>query len=398
MSVESLVRNELKQRAQVSSTRRRYVDAPNSISLAAGDPNFLLPDYIVKAVADAIEEGCNHYCFGGEPALTEAISNYYSKYGYEAQPGQIVITGGGNPGLSRAYAAILNSGDENITLDPSYGGGGGMQRFLGVKRVPAAMKKVDGLFRPDMESIKEAISPKTKSLYLDNPGNPSGAVFSEKELKGIADLAVDHDFAVVSDETYSEFCWDGAKHEALITYPGMEDRTLVCMSMTKMYSWAGMRTGWVITGPGLAPYVRSAPGGSVSWPIQRGAVKALVDGYGYVEAIRDEYEERLEYGVKRLNEMPGVSCTKPEGAFYLFADISGTGMETIEFGEKLREEEAVRISGSTYGPGAAKGHVRLSMIRPLSTQKMGSWFEMTPETSFEAAMDRIEGFVKRHTK
>ena len=87
MSVESLVRNELKQRAQVSSTRRRYVDAPNSISLAAGDPNFLLPDYIVKAVADAIEEGCNHYCFGGEPALTEAISNYYSKYGYEAQPG-----------------------------------------------------------------------------------------------------------------------------------------------------------------------------------------------------------------------------------------------------------------------------------------------------------------------
>jgi aspartate/methionine/tyrosine aminotransferase len=146
------------------------VDPPNSISLAAGDPNFLLPDYIVKAVADAIEEGCNHYCFGGEPALTEAISNYYSKYGYEAQPGQIVITGGGNPGLNRAYAAILNSGDENITLDPSYGGGGGMQRFLGVKKVPAAMKKVDGLFRPDMESIKEAISPKTKSLYLDNPG------------------------------------------------------------------------------------------------------------------------------------------------------------------------------------------------------------------------------------
>jgi aminotransferase len=398
MSVKDLVRKELQEKVQRSSTRRVYVDSPRTISLAAGDPNFLLPDYIADTVSDAIKNGCNHYCFGGEPELREAIINYYAKYGYDANPDQVFITGGGNQGLNIAYGAILNPGDENITLDPSYGGGSGMMRFLGAKKVFASMKKVDGLFRPDMESIKEAISPKTKSLYIDNPGNPSGAVFTKAELKGIADLACDHNFIVVSDETYSEFVWDGNKHESLITYPGMEERTIVCMSMTKMFSWAGMRTGWNIAGPELASYMKGAPKGAVSWPIQKACAKALNDGHEYIEAIKNEYEERLEYGVKRLNEMPGVTCVKPEGAFYLMADISATGMDTIGFGQKLQEEEDLRISGSTYGPGAAKGHIRLSMIRPLSTQKMGSWFKVTSETTFEAAMDRMERFVKKHSK
>jgi len=398
MSVESLVRNELKQRVQASSTRQRYVDPPNMISLAAGDPNFLLPEYIVEAVSAAIKGGCNHYCFGDDPELKEAVCAYYSKYGYTAQPSQISITGGGSPSLSQAYGAILNAGDENITLDPSYGGGQGLMRYLGVKNVIAPMKMVNGLFRPDIEAIKNVITPKTKSIYLDNPGNPSGAVFTKKELKGIADLAVDHNFVVVSDETYTEYVWAGKKHEALISYPGMEDRTLVCMALTKMYAWAGMRTGWIISGPNMAPYVESSPSGSVSWPIQKGAIKALKEGYEYVEMMKNEYNERLNYGVKRLNELPGVTCTKPEGAFYLFPDISGTGMTSQEFGEKLRVEEAIRISGGTYGPGAAKGHVRLSMILPLSYQKWPSWFKVTKDHCFEAAMDRIEHFVKKHTK
>ena len=399
MSIEKLVRKELTGEVRRSATRLRVADAPGTISLAAGDPNFLLPDYIAKTVYDAICEGKTHYCFGGEPTLRDALVKYYSKYGYEAQPGQIAITGGGSQSLFQAYAAILNSGDEGLTFDPAYGGGRGPHRFFGVNTVWAAMKKTDGQFRPDLEALKEAISPKTKSLYIDNPGNPSGAVYTNEELKGIADLAVDHDFVVVSDETYSEFCWDGTKHEALITYPGMENRTIVCMAFTKMYSWAGMRTGWIVSGPEMAQYVGRAPGSAVSWPIQLGAVKAMTDGYEYVEAIKEEYKERIEYGVKRLNEMPGVSCRKPEGAFYLFPDITGTTLSSNDFVQKLAEEETVRIvSGAGYGPGAAEGHVRLSMIRPLSTQKMPGWFKNEPDTCFEAAMDRIERFVHKYQK
>ena len=399
MSIEKLVRKELTGQVQVSATRRRVAAAPGTISLAAGDPNFLLPEYIAKTVYDAIREGKTHYCFGGEPALRNALVKYYSKYGYEAQPNQITITAGGSQSLFQAYAAILNAGDEGISFDPAYGGGRSAHRFFGVKTVFAAMKKKDGLFRPDLEALKEVITPKTKSLYIDNPGNPSGAVFTKEELKGIAELAVDHNFVVVSDETYSEFCWDGTKHEALITYPGMENRTLVCMAFTKMYSWAGMRTGWIVAGPEIAPYVSRAPGSAISWPIQLGAVKAITDGYEYVEAIKKEYEERLDYGTKRLNEMPGVTCTKPEGAFYLFPNISCTSLSSNEFVQKLGEEERVRIvSGAGYGPGAAEGYVRLSMIRPLSTQKMPGWFKNEPDTCFEVAMDRIERFVKKYLK
>ena len=399
MSIERLVKKEIRGQSQRSATRQAYVEPEDSISLAAGDPNFLLPDYIAQAVYDAIKEGCTHYCFGGDPALRPAIVNYYKKFGYDVKPNQVILTGGGSQSLSQAYATVLNPGDEGISLDPAYGGGRGPLKYFGAKTVFAAMKKVNGQFRIDLETVKNAISDKTKTLYLDNPGNPSGAVFNKEELKGVADLACDHDFVVISDETYPEFIWGDNKHEALISYPGMENRTIVCMSMTKMFSWAGMRTGWIIAGPELAPYVGRAIGGALSWPIQVGAVKALNEGQTYMADVRKEYEERVDYGVKRLNDMPGVSCAKPEGAFYLFPDISGTSLTDTEFVQKLNEEEHVRsVSGSNYGVGAAAGHVRFSMIRPLSTQKMPSWFEHKPELSLEVAMDRIERFVNKYQK
>ncbi len=398
MSIERLVRKEIRGPARVSATRRRIAADPDTISLAAGDPNFLLPEFIADAVKQAILDGCTHYNFGGEPALKVAISDYYKKYGYEADPNsQVMITAGGSQSIFQAYATLLNSGDEALTFEPAYGGGRSPHKFFSAKTVYSPMKMVDGLFRPDNEALKERITDKTKVLYIDNPGNPSGAVFTKGELKGIADLAVDHDFVVLSDETYPEFIWGGKKHEALITYPGMENRTIVAMALTKMFSWAGMRTGWIISGPELAPYVSRAPGSSVSWPIQKGAVAALTKGQDYVKTIVKEYEERLDYGTKRLNEMPGVTCTKPEGAFYLFPNISGTGLTSAEFMQKLMEEEKIRIvSGAGYGESVGEGYVRLSMIRPMSHQKMPSWFKLTPNTTFEAAMDRIDNFVKRH--
>ena len=197
MSIERLVKKELKGQMRRSATRQAYVSPPDTISLAAGDPNFLLPDYIAQAVGDAIREGCTHYCFSGEPKLRPAIVNYYKKFGYDVQPSQVTLTGGGSQSLSQAYATVLNSGDEGISLDPAYGGGRGPLRYFGAKTVFAAMKKVNGQFRIDLETLKDAISDKTKTLYLDNPGNPSGAVFTKEELKGVADLACDHDFVVI---------------------------------------------------------------------------------------------------------------------------------------------------------------------------------------------------------
>ena len=371
------------------------------ISLGAGDPNFLLPKYIADALNQSVLDGYTHYCFGGDPELKVAISNYYKKYGYEADPNsQVSITTGGSMSIFTIYAAVLNAGDEAIAFDPAYGGGSRAPGYFGVKTIFAPLEKGDGgSFRFNEESLKNAITDKTKVLYMENPGNPSGIVYSEKEMKTIADLAIDHDFVVLSDETYTEFIWADKPHFPLITLPGMENRTLVAMALTKMFAWAGMRTGWIITGPEMAPYVSRAPSSSVSWPIQKGAIAALNGPRDFIEGMKKEYEERIDYSVKRLNEMPGVVCKKPEGAFYIFPDITGTGLGSNEFVQKLMQEEEIRtVSGAGYGVGNGEGNVRLSMICPMKNQTMPSWLKVNENTCLEAAMDRMENFCKKHTK
>lgn len=398
MSIERLVRKQLHGPGRRSGTRLSGPQDPDMISLAAGDPNFLLPDYIANAVNHAIKIGQTHYCFGGDPELKAEIAKYYSKYGYETDPSQVSITAGGSESIFKSYAAVLDDGDEVIAFDPAYSGGTMAPAYFGAKTVYANLKKRDdGFFDFDEEALKNAISSKTKGLYVENPGNPSGKVYGEKECKVIADLANDHDFIVFSDETYTEYIWTGADHFPIITLPGMENRVIVAQAMTKMFAWAGMRTGWVIAGPELAPYVQRAPGAGASWPIQRGCLVGLRDGYSFVKKMRKEYEERIDYAVKRLNDMPGVKCPKPEGAFYPFADVTGTGMTCTDFVSGLQKEVKVRaVPGGAYGNGAGAGSVRFSMIRPLSNTTMPSWFEHKEGMMLEDAMDRIEKFVLSH--
>ncbi|TRO52264.1 pyridoxal phosphate-dependent aminotransferase [Candidatus Bathyarchaeota archaeon] len=398
MSVEKYVRKELRGPARQSATRRSGPPDPEMITLAAGDPNFLLPDYIANEVKHAIEIGQTHYCFGGDPELKEAIAKYYSKYGYETPASQVAITAGGSESILKSYATLLNEGDEVVAFDPAYSGGTMVPAYFGAKVNFAPLEKLeDGSYDFDEEALKNAITPKTKCLYIENPGNPSGKVYGKKELKAIADLSIDKDFIVLSDETYTEYIWTGEKHFPIITLPGMEERVIVAMAMTKMFAWAGMRTGWVIAGPELSQYVNRAPLGGASWPMMRGCLKGLKDGYQFVTDMRAEYKERIEYSMKRFNEMPGVKCPYPGGAFYMFPDITGTGMTSGEFTQKLAEEAKVlAVSGASYGAGHGEGNVRFSMIRPLSTQKMKSWFPHKKGYMLEDAMDRIERFVQKH--
>jgi aspartate/methionine/tyrosine aminotransferase len=396
MSIERLVRKELQGPARRSGTRLSGPPDPEMISLAAGDPNFLLPEYIANAVYEAIKKGQTHYCFGGDPELKAEIAKYYSKYGYKTDPTQVSITAGGSESILKSYAAVLNEGDEVIAFDPAYSGGTMVPAYFGAKTVFANLKKDDkGFFDFDEEALKNAISPKTKGLYIENPGNPSGKVYGKPECKIIADLANDHDFVVFSDETYTEFLWTGKDHFSIITLPGMENRTIVAQAMTKMFAWAGMRTGWVIAGPELNQYVSRAPGAGASWPIQRGCLEGLRNGHKFIADMRKEYEERIEYAVKRLNDMPGIKCPKPEGAFYPFADVTGTGISCTDFVAGLMKEVKVRaVPGGGYGAGNGSGSVRFSMIRPMSNTKMSSWFEHKEGMMLEDAMDRIEKFVQ----
>jgi len=384
MSVTKLVRRELAE-VRVSATRVRVEPQPGTINLGAGDPDFDQPKFIADAVYKAILEGYTHYSFGGNPELKQAIADYYGKWAKIGDPqAQVCITSGGSQGIFQAFAAILNPGDEVILLDPTYGGYSGPIGFFGGKIVRSPMyKTAEGYFRPDIEALKTKVTPKTKALLICSPDNPTGCVFTEQEIKAMCDLAKDNDFILIADEIYTEFVWGGRKFTSPMTIPGMEDRTMIISSFSKMMAWTGCRAGFIISGPNLAPYVERVPVGINSMPVpfQRAAVVALKQGGDFMKHMRDQYEERVAYCSKRLDEMPNVKCVYPEATFYVFPDISATGLKSADFSMRMGAEERVRMAGgSGYGP-MGEGHVRIALVEPLKV--------------LVDAMDRFERFVKK---
>ena len=385
MAVERFARKELLNIGGRAASRITLKGITGLINLGAGDPDFDQPKFITNAVHKAITEGHSHYVFGGDPEFKKAIADYYKKYGVEVDgEKQVVITSGGSQAIFQAFAAILNPGDELVVLNPAYQGYNKPTMYFGAKMVRTNMTKdEDGLFRPDIENINRAVTDRTKALIICNPDNPTGCVYTRKELEEIAELAVEKDFIVLSDEIYTEFIWGGRKHIPIIDMPGMLERTMVLMSFSKTFAWTGCRAGYIIAGPELAELVGRVPVGICSMPVafQKAGIEALKRGWDFVKEMRNAYERRIEFCVKRMNEIPGVKCPYPEGAFYVFADISELGVPSAKFVEGLFKEEKLRIvPGTQYGSGG-EGHVRLALVRPV--KDLGE------------ALDRFERYTKK---
>jgi aspartate/methionine/tyrosine aminotransferase len=369
----------------ISVTRLRPAHVPGLIDLGAGDPDFNQPKFVADAVYKAILKGYTHYSFGGESDLKQAIADYYEKWAKIEDPlRQIIITSGASQGIFQSFAAILNHGDEVILFDPTYGGYSEPIRFFGGKIVRSPVyKNSEGYFRPDIDVLETKITSKTKAVVLCNPDNPTGCVFTEEEIRAIADLARDKGFILISDEIYPEFIWGGRKFISPLNFPGMEDRTIIVSSFSKSLAWTGCRAGFIISGPNLAPYIERVPVGitSVPVPLQKAAVVALKHGKEFIKYMRSQYLKRLEYCVKRMNEMPKVKCVFPEATYYIFPDVSTTDLKSVDFASRLAQEEKVRVvAGSVYG-SMGEGHVRLALVKPLEV--------------LADAMDRFERFVKK---
>jgi aminotransferase len=365
-------------------TRARLGPIEGLINLGAGDPDFNQPELINKAVYEAMKAGQTHYSFGGEPDFKEAIAEYYKKYGVTVDPAsQVLVTSGGSQAIFQAFGAILNPGDELLIMDPAYGGYTGPTAYFGTKMTRAKLTKDDkGIFRPDMENIKAAITDKTKALLICNPDNPVGTVYTADELKGIAEIAVDKDIVVIADEIYTEFVWGGAKHRPIINLPDMWERTLVLMSFSKTFAWTGCRAGYIIAGPEMMGAVGAVPTGicGVPVPFQKAGALALKEGWDFVDMMRKEYKKRIDFMAPRLNEIDGITCPYPEGAFYLFPDISEIGMPSAQFAMEMFQKTKVRgASGSGYGENG-EGHMRFALVKPVEV--------------LADACDRIEEFVK----
>jgi aminotransferase len=366
------------------TSRRSFAGISGLIHLGAGDPDFDQPEFINKAVYEAMEGGYTHYAFGGDPEFKAAIAEYYKKYGVDVDPKtQVLVESGGSQAIFRSFGAILNPGEEILIMDPAYQGYRQPAAYFGARLTRAKMSKDEnGLFRPDMKNIRAAITDKTKALLICNPDNPCGAVFTQKELEEISEIAVEKDIVVIADEIYTEYVWGDRKHRPIINLPGMWERTMVLMSFSKTFAWTGCRAGYIIAGPELMKIISAVPMGICSMPVpfQRAGITALKKGWDFVDEMRRAFKERIDYFVPRLNEIEGVSCPYPEGAFYVFPDISELNCPSMDFSRELFHQEKVRCApGTQYGPNG-EGHIRFALVKPVE--------------DLEEAATRLERFIK----
>ena len=338
------------------------------INLAGGDPDFDTPGHITDAVIRAIRRGETHYPPPhGLLALRNALAEYYGKYGAEWDADEVIVTAGSGVSLFVSMAGTVNPGEEVIVLEPYFMAYSNLIEYLGAREVGVALGEEEG-YRLDLEALKEEVTPNTKMIVLCNPNNPSGTVYTRDELAGIAEVAQENDLLVLSDEVYNEFVWDGREHVSIASLPGMKERTIISNSFSKTFAMTGWRLGYVLADKSIATRLQRIPVGyRTNTFVQTAAVEALKGPWGPVERMAEEYDRRRRFMVLRLNEIEGISCHMPEGAFYLFPNIGGLGVGSEEFCESLLVDKKILARPGTAFGVSGESHMRIPLIKPVET-------------------------------
>ncbi|MEH2392315.1 MAG: pyridoxal phosphate-dependent aminotransferase [Nostoc sp.] len=359
------------------------VEGIDVCSFSAGEPDFDTPAHIKAAAVKALEEGKTKYgAAAGEPKLREAIARKLkTDNGLDYKSENVIVTNGGKHSLYNLIVALIDPGDEVIIPAPYWLSYPEMVTLVGGISVIVPTDATTG-YKITPEQLRKAITPKTKLFILNSPSNPTGMVYTPDEIKALAKVAVDADIFVVSDEIYEKILYDGAEHISIGSL-GKEifDRTLISNGFAKAYSMTGWRIGY-LAGPveiiKAASTIQGHSTSNVCTFAQYGAIAALESHQGCVEEMRQAFAKRRQVMLDRLNAIPGLSTASPDGAFYLFPDISKTGLKSLEFCDALLEEHQVAvIPGIAFG---ADENIRLSYATDMAT--------------IEKGMDRLEKFVK----
>jgi aspartate/methionine/tyrosine aminotransferase len=370
------------------------------IHLELGEPDFPTPPHIVEAGVCALRDGATTYApAAGIAPLREAIASAARIRGLSVAPDRVVVTSGAKPMLFYALMGLLEPDMEALVPDPGFPIYASIVQFAGAKPVAYPVEaKHDGAL--DLELLAARITPRTRVLILNTPHNPTGVVLDAPTLAGLVDLVYRHDLTVISDEIYSELLFDGV-HQSIAALPGMLPRTVVVDGFSKAYAMTGWRLGYGIMPPELARRIERFIVNTTSCAppfIQRAGVAALTGPQDCVRAMRDEYRRRRDLLVSGLNQLTGISCSMPRGAFYAFPDVSqvltALGLTTELFAEVLLEEYGLAcLAGSAFGE-RGRGHLRLSFVtstpnleRALAALRDASppaWRSAAPATSSAA--------------
>jgi aspartate/methionine/tyrosine aminotransferase len=333
------------------------------IHLEIGEPDFDTPENIKAAGIRAIEAGFTHYGpSAGMPEAREAVAQYVSATrGVSVDPQQVVITPGAKPIIFFTALALLNPGDEVIYPNPGFPIYESMIDYVGATRVPIPLKVADG-FAIDPGRLASLVTPKTKLVIINSPHNPTGTILSREAIARLAELAVKHDFYVLSDEIYSRIMYEG-EHVTPYAYPGMPERTVILDGHSKAYAMTGWRLGYGVMPKEMALKVAKLNTNCNSCTAsftQIAGVEALRGPQESVTRMVQEFRARRDLIVDGLNRIPGFRCQRPAGAFYVFPDITGTGRTSKEMENHLMDKAGVAVlSGTAFG-AHGEGFIRLS--------------------------------------
>ncbi len=348
-----------------AAARARALEASGRsiVHLEIGEPDFDTPANIREAAKQALDAGYTHYGpFFGMPQLREAIAaDATARKGFAASADRVVVTPGAKPIMYYAMLALVEAGDEVIVPDPGYPIYESMARFAGGTPVPLPIR-MDNDFRADLDELASLITPRTKMLVLNSPANPTGGVFTREDIERTAELALEHDLIVLADEIYGRIVYEG-EHVSIASLPGMAERTIVLDGFSKTYAMTGWRLGYaILPEPLMFPFSRLIIN-SVSCTSsfsQIAAVEALTGPQDDVDAMVEEFRARRELIVDGLNAIPGIRCLKPSAAFYVFPDISGTGITGAELADRLLQESGVCVLAGTAFGTIGTHHIRIS--------------------------------------
>ena len=370
----------------LAKAQKLEAQGKNIIHLEIGEPDFETPENIVRAGRKALQDGFTSYNPSqGYGDLRDVVAKEISKSrGIEASGDNIVITPGGKPIMFFVIMALIESGDEVLYPNPGFPIYESMIEFCGGTAVPMQLHG-DKDFNINVEEVKKQITPNTKLMIINSPNNPCGSIIGKEELSELAILARENDILILSDEIYIRFLYEGV-HRSIATFPGMMDRTIILDGFSKTYAMTGWRIGYGLFPEELVEPVSRLVTNSVSCTAsftQIAAAEALVGSQDKSSAMVEEFKKRRDIVVAGLNEIEGIECATPKGAFYAFPKVDGTGMSSAEFSNKLLEEAGVAVlAGESFGRYGS-GYIRLSFAN--STENL------------QEAIYRIKQFVESNS-
>jgi aspartate aminotransferase len=340
------------------------------IHLEIGEPDFDTPRHIVEAAKKALDEGWTHYGPAqGMPELRREIAKTVSETrGIAVSPEHVCVVPGGKPIIFFPMLALLDPGDEVIYPNPGFPIYESMINFLGAKAVPMPLEE-DRVFSFDLDLFRDRLTDRTKMVVLNYPQNPTGGTLSGAELEEIAAILRDRDVMILADEIYSRIRYSDEPFVSIASFPGMLEKTIILDGFSKTYAMTGWRMGYGVMPTWLAESVTRLMVNSNSCTAsftQRAGIAALTGPQNCVTAMVDEFRRRRDAFCKGLNQIPGFHCGVPEGAFYVMANVTATGIDSKELADLLLNEGGVScLDGGCFGR-YGKGYIRFSYANSMA--------------------------------